>query len=174
MSDFVASTKQTEKPNRLGYRALKLVQAYLEDGLAGYTTSKTERSLQGDIMGMLSEAGAEDVSITPGLSKARDAFRLRFTYEGLLREMVQVCLPQRTRTDRAKQQARKQALYNLHESIRMELERRHYQPDVPAFIGYVLTPGENRTLAEIISSNELPHLLLADVIDAEIMEGVEE
>lgn len=172
--NFIPDSQPSEKPNRLGYAAIKLEQAYLEDGLAGYTTTQTEKKLQGEIMSLLISAGATDVSITPGKVDKRMAFRLRFVYEGILREIIQVALPTRTRTDRSTAQAQRQALFNLHDSIRMELERRHYQPNIPAFVAYMLMPGENRTLAQMVANNDIPALpaevdvleLAGEIVDA--------
>lgn len=164
---FIPDTKPSEKPNRLGYAALKLAQAYLEDGLAGYTTERNEKKLQDELLSLLNSAGATDVSITPGKFNERPAFRLRFIYEGLAREVIQVALPAKSKTERALTQTKRQALFNLVQSIRMELERRHYQPNIPAFVGYILMPGQKQTIGEIITENKIYLLSAGD----EVIEG---
>lgn len=170
MMGFIPDTQPSEKPNRLGYAALKLVQAYLEDGLAGYRTERSEQALEFELFSLLKSAEAVDISITAGKVDGRPAYRLRFVYEGLTREIVQVALPTRTKTARAITQSKRQAIFNLVESIRMELERRHYQPNIPAFVGYMLMPGENRTLAQMVATNDVPALPAGDaVIDGEFV-----
>lgn len=143
MSRFVPETKK--KDVRRGYKALQLDQAHLEDGLAGSGATKPEKWYEQNIRDMLNAAGAIDVSITAGFDNhfQREAFQLKFNFEGLERIIYQVVLPiRKTKTDSKKKQVRKQALYNLHESVRMELERRHYQPENPAFISYMVLPGK--------------------------------
>lgn len=167
--DFIADNETADKPNRLGYAALKFVQAYLEDGLMGYTSKRLEDAIKGDILNMLTHAGAEAITLKSGTHPItkRPAFLLTFVWGGLNMRIVQVALPTKVKTETALKQSRRQALLNLYESIRMELERRHYQPGLVPFASYILPPGETRTLSEIMASDDIPKL--AAPVEGEIL-----
>lgn len=146
-----------EPPSGLGYKAVGFEQAYLEDKLAGYESTKAPEFYKNEILTLLAQAGATNVFIQRGQVQGRTAYLLHFGWGGADVRIVQVALPTRTSTERAQRQAERQALYHLLNEIRFELERRHFHPDYPAFVPYMLSeakagqdPAERRTLGELI------------------------
>lgn len=157
--NFVPDRKMGEA-NKLGYVATSFPQAHLEDGFEGYTTTQNEKKLSGEIVALLMDAGATEISMTPGTVTGRAAFQLRFKFSGVYHQITQVALPCRTRSDRNLQQAKRQALYHLLRQLRSDLERRHYQPTIPPFIAYMIPQGSPVSFGEYIQRGEMPPLLL--------------
>jgi hypothetical protein len=158
-------------PGGIGYKAIEIKQAFLEDALAGYRSEQTPGTYQAQIIDLLAENGAAEIGMTRGKVDDRAAYQLRFTWSGVPVEIVQVALPTRTRTESARKQAERQALYHLLNEIRFELERRHFHPELPAFIPYMIAPTQAGPMAvwQMIKSAQqlaLPSPKLDDVIEA--------
>jgi hypothetical protein len=142
-----------ERAHRLGYKSLSLQQAYLEDGLSGYSTKRNVKTLEREIYELLCAAGAEQVGLIYGTAENRKAIRLRFIWENVPAEILQVALPIRVRKTRIKQeQTIKQALYHLHNEVRFELERRHFHPNSPAFVTYMIA-RDGLTIGQMVAEN---------------------
>ena len=152
MTDFTPETKD-EKAQRLGYKSLQYQQSYLEDGLSGYTSKRNPGKWANEIYELLTTAGADNIGITYGMAETRPAARLRFVWENVPVEIVQVTLPIRSNITKVKEdQAMRQAFYHLYNEVRFELERRHFHPDTPAFVTYMLTPSGD-TVAQLVAIN---------------------
>ena len=152
MTNFTPETKD-EKSHRLGYKSLQHTQSYLEDGLSGYTSHRSPSKWLQEISELLASAGADHTIITHGTAEARPAIRLQFIWENVPIEIIQVTLPIRNKTTKTKQdQAMRQAFYHLYNEVRFELERRHFHPNTPAFVTYMLTPSGD-TIAQLVSIN---------------------
>ena len=142
-----------ERVERLGYKSLSLQQAYLEDGLSGYTTGRSVKTLEREISDLLLTAGAEEVNLVYGTAEGRKAIRLRFIWESVPTEILQVALPIRVRkTTKKMEQSIKQALYHLLNEVRFELERRHFHPKTPAFVTYMIGRG-GLTIGQLVAEN---------------------
>jgi hypothetical protein len=142
-----------ERAQRLGYKSLSLQQAYLEDGLSGYTTGRSVKTLEREISDLLLAAGAEEVNLIYGTAESRKAIRLRFVWENVATEILQVALPIRVRKTTLKlEQSIKQALYHLLNEVRFELERRHFHPNSPAFVTYMIAKG-GLTIGQLVAEN---------------------
>jgi hypothetical protein len=138
-------------PGGVGYKEITVQQACLEDGLAGYTSQRSLKSYQQEIIERLEQAGATNIYFQSGMVDGRRAWLLTFIWGAVPVRIVQVALPTRADTDRARQQAERQALYHLLNELRFELERRHFHPDRPAFVTYMIAPGTDKTVGEIIA-----------------------
>ncbi len=142
-----------ERAHRLGYKSLRLDQAYLEDGLSGYTTGRSIKTLEREIYDLLNAAGAEQVGMVYGMAEKRKAIRLRFIWENVPAEILQVALPIRVRMTKIKlEQTIKQALFHLLNEVRFELERRHFHPNSPAFVTYMIARN-GLTIGQMVAEN---------------------
>ncbi len=152
MNNFTPETKD-EKAHRLGYKSLHYKQSCLEDGLSGYTSKRSPGKWASEINDLLTAAGADHIGIMYGMAETRPAARLRFVWENVPVEIVQVTLPIRGKITRVREdQAMRQAFYHLYNEVRFELERRHFHPNTPAFVTYMLTPSGD-TIAQLITNN---------------------
>lgn len=152
MIEFKPESKK-ERAQRLGYKSLRLDQAYLEDGLSGYTTGRSIATLEREIYDLLIAAGAEQVGLIYGTAENRKAIRLRFIWENVPTEILQVALPIRMRKTKIKEeQTVKQALFHLHNEVRFELERRHFHPNSPAFVTYMIARN-GITIGQLVAEN---------------------
>ncbi len=142
-----------ERAQRLGYKSLSQEQAYLEDGLSGYTTGRSVKALEREIYELLATAGAEGIILMYGTAENRKAIRLRFIWENVAAEILQVALPIRVRKTTIKvEQSIKQALYHLLNEVRFELERRHFHPNSPAFVTYMIARN-GMTIGQMVAEN---------------------
>jgi len=139
VNDFIPD----RSPGGSGYQSVGFEQAALEDRLAGYASTQKPATYTTQIIELLVEAGATEISLLRGSVNERCAYRLQFFWGGMPVEIVQVALPSRVNTAATHRQAERQALYHLLNELRFELERRHFHPDMPAFVPYMLAPAQN-------------------------------
>ncbi len=156
-------------PGGIGYKAVEFKQAYLEDRLAGYESTQTLGTYQAQIIDLLTENGATEISIVRGKADDRAAYRLRFMWSGVAVEIVQVALPTRTKTEKAGKQAERQALYHLVNELRFELERRHFHPELPAFVPYMLAPTKAGPMAVWEMIKNAQQLALPQPVESEVV-----
>lgn len=170
MGEFIPD-KPEINPN-MRYQAIGLKQAYLEDGLVGYKTTQDPNSYIGEILTMLREAGARRMDIISGMVDKRPAYKLTFEWGGVDVEITQVTLPIKQNSPSKTEQAKKQALFHLFNEVRMELERRHFHPDMPAFVPYMIPPGQpdgqRLTFAKLIAMANT--LALPSPVEGEVVE----
>lgn len=153
MVEFIEETDE-DRAGRLGYKAIGYDQAYYEDGLAGYKSGRSPDALIKEIFGMLTDAGAKYIDLRHGSAEGRPAYQLRFQWLGVGVEVLQVALPIRDRkTPNKISAAKRQALYHLLNEIHFELGRRHFHPDLPAFVPYMIGKG-GVTIGSMVADNE--------------------
>ncbi len=156
-------------PGGVGYKAVAFKQAALEDRLAGYESTQTLGTYQAQIIDTLTANGATEISILRGKVEDRAAYRLRFMWSGVPIEIVQVALPTRTKTETARKQAERQALYHLVNELRFELERRHFHPELPAFVPYMLAPTKAGPVPVWQFIRDAQQLALPEPVESEIV-----
>lgn len=170
MGEFIPD-KPEVNPN-MRYQAIGLKQAHLEDGLAGYQSGKSPDSYIGEILTMLREAGARRMDVITGMVDNRPAYKLSFEWGGVDVEITQVALPLKQKSPAKIEQSKKQALFHLFNEVRMELERRHFHPDMPAFVPYMIPPGQpdgqRLTFANLIAMANT--LALPSPVEGEVVE----
>lgn len=165
MSNFIPDSP----PGGIGYKAVAFKQAHLEDRLAGYESTQTLGTYQAQIIDVLSSHGATEIGLTRGQVDDRAAYRLRFFWSGVPVEIVQVALPTHTKTDKARKQAERQALYHLANEVRFELERRHFHPELPAFIPYMLAPTKKGPTPVWQMIKDAQTLALPEPVESEVV-----
>lgn len=149
------------KPDPTGKRrGIAFEQAYFEDGLDGASVERPLEAIETELKTLLASIGAFGVILAPGTSEGRAAFQLTFSVGQVDYRMVQVSLPLRSKpTKNRLATARKQALWQLLQYLKFQLQRRHFVPDEPIFLAHILTPpneqGVRRTVAEIAATQYL-------------------
>lgn len=141
---------------------------YFEDARAdiapGYSTRKTERALRDEIIHAISAMGGGGVVFIEGTyldesGRKRYGWLIEFNYEGHNGRIQVAALPIKIDTGQKQKQAMRQALYVVVQQLKAQLTAQVFSPGYMAITPYLLIPGHDKTLGEmVIEANRLPNL----------------
>ena len=155
---------------------------YFEDanadiGIQGHGTHKSVGQLQDEIRTNMGRLGAAVIGFTPGSFPGRTqryGWRVEFMFGGQRGRIDVAALPIQSETAKKKDQAIRQALYNINESVKAQYMLTLLSPGAVPLLPYLLVAGTDKTVSQALQEQyDLPilgehpelHLLEGEIVD---------
>jgi hypothetical protein len=144
-------------------------EAKNEDGVIGYSTQKSLKTLKAEITAGFGRLGGSVIGFQSGKFGKRYGFRIDFTFAGVPGRMDIAALPIKKETESRVDKAKRHALYSVQKRLEAEYSTALIMPgDVP-LMPYMLN-SEGKTVLEVMREmGEIP--ALPESIEEDIIEG---